>query len=67
MGITFTHDLSDWEDHYNWRLVDLVEAAWAAISRLGSSKDGHSSFVVCNDAVDAYILFLLLFLRSYVL
>ena len=38
-GITFTHDLR-WETHCN--RMNLAEAAWACISRLGASRGGLS-------------------------
>ena len=40
IGITFTHDLN-WKTHNNRRL-NLAEAAWACISRLGTSRGGLS-------------------------
>ena len=40
VGITFTHDLS-WKRHCK-RRMDLAEAAWACISRLGTSRGGLS-------------------------
>ena len=38
--ITFSHNLN-WKTHCNWRL-DLAEAAWACISRLGTLRGGLS-------------------------
>ena len=40
VGITFIHDLS-WKKHNNWRL-NLAEATWACISRLGTSRGSLS-------------------------
>ena len=40
VGITFTHDLS-WKKHCKRRL-DLAEAAWTCIERLGTSRGGLS-------------------------
>ena len=40
VGITFTHDLS-WKKHCK-RRMDLAEAAWTCISRLGTSRGGLS-------------------------
>lgn len=38
VGITFSHNLN-WKSHCN-RKLDLAEAAWACISRLGTSRGG---------------------------
>ena len=40
VGITFTHDLS-WKTHCKRRL-DLAEAAWTCLERLGTSRNGLS-------------------------
>ena len=40
VGVTFSHNL-DWKSHNNRRL-NLAEAAWACISRLGTSRGGLS-------------------------
>lgn len=40
VGINFTHDLK-WEKHCDRRL-NLAEAAWACVSRLGTSRGGLS-------------------------